>query len=163
MRYFSIFPAFVRYNGRFDNFYDTYTENTVFLKYFLNALNAKHKKRNSEKTEVAVIYYSLANTNKIAFARFGNKIGVIGQHFFPKGFYRHFCIRTRCFWIFIKINLIKTKIRNNLCIKTINGTILAAQNVKLFDPCVNCKPSKDVVSILRTGNIYDDKDIYFSV
>ena len=51
-----------------------------------------------------------------------------------------------CERIFSKYNLIKTKSRNRLIIKTINGTILASQLVKDQGGCPKINPSAAMLS-----------------
>lgn len=56
----------------------------------------------------------------------------------------------QCERIFSKVNLIKTKTRNRLNISTINGTLLASQNVKGNTlgscSCMNFTPPKNMLS-----------------
>lgn len=52
----------------------------------------------------------------------------------------------QCERTFSKVNLIKTKTRNKLKVETVNGTLLAAQNVSSTGGCVKFKPTRDMLS-----------------
>ncbi|XP_012536395.2 uncharacterized protein LOC105836713 isoform X1 [Monomorium pharaonis] len=75
----------------------------------------------------------------------------------------------QCERIFSKINLIKTKTRNKLNISTINGTLLASQNVKKNTlgscSCINFTPSKNMLSKFSQKmydfNRDDDNEVIF--
>lgn len=68
--------------------------------------------------------------------------------------------------IFSKVNLIKTKVRNRLITKTINGTLLASEyvNKSSSENCLTFKPTKSMLtkmtksmySSLSSENSYDD-------
>lgn len=61
-----------------------------------------------------------------------------------------------CERIFSKVNLIKTKTRNRLATKTINGTLLTAQCVKQNNSCVQFVPNKKMINSINL-NMYDHK------
>lgn len=57
---------------------------------------------------------------------------------------------------FSKINLIKTKIRNKLCSKTISGLVLASEGVK---DCRSFEVKRDHIELIKTMNKQDQTDI----
>lgn len=63
---------------------------------------------------------------------------------------------TDCERIFSKVNLIKVKTRNRLNTDTIQGCLLASQQIKIKnDTCINFKPSNKMIDSMTTSNLYD--------
>lgn len=63
-----------------------------------------------------------------------------------------------CERTFSKINLIKTKVRNRLCNKTINGAVLASQVVKKVGNCTNFQATADMIRLMTKDNLYQKSD-----
>lgn len=59
-----------------------------------------------------------------------------------------------CERVFSESNAIKTKSRNKLILKTLNGTLLAKQCVKVSGNCKNFSPNKDMLSRMTTSQLY---------
>ncbi|CAK1583027.1 unnamed protein product [Parnassius mnemosyne] len=55
----------------------------------------------------------------------------------------------QCERVFSHVNLMKTKIRNKLLTKTVNGTLLAAQHIKETGSCIDFKPSDEMLCKLN--------------
>uniref|UniRef100_A0A6V7JJ09 Uncharacterized protein n=1 Tax=Bracon brevicornis TaxID=1563983 RepID=A0A6V7JJ09_9HYME len=59
--------------------------------------------------------------------------------------------------IISKINLIKTKTRNKLMVRTVNGLVLANQKVKSSGGSSKFKPSRDMLSRITSSSLYGYK------
>lgn len=59
----------------------------------------------------------------------------------------------QCVRVFGHVSLMKTKVRNNLSTETVNGSLLAAQDVKEHGLCIDFKPPSKMLSKLNL-NMY---------
>lgn len=66
-----------------------------------------------------------------------------------------------CERAFSEVNLIKTKIRNNLTNETVNGTLLAKQLIRTTGNCTDFKPTDNMIKMMSTANLYKKKVIFF--
>lgn len=63
-----------------------------------------------------------------------------------------------CERVFSEINLIKTKVRNNLNTETMNSLLLASEHMKQSTSCVTFEPTKAMISSM-TKHIYEKQGI----
>lgn len=60
-------------------------------------------------------------------------------------------------WVFSKINLYKTKIRNHLKTDTVNGALLSSECIKEQKSCINFKPSEGMIARVKNSSVlYQD-------